>query len=903
VTFRALLPIANPPFPPSKVMPKHFVPGISVRALCKTVFGDKVAKNVHGDHWRTAEVQGVILPQPLGGKKVLVEWSDAPNNLQKVSEHGQQAFITTAAPAPPTSKTANVSESGVAVPAPSVLPQNRAFFSHPGARPRFQLPLRREQPPVATTTSSSSSASLPQQHVHDATGSSERATSSQSLSSASSLLPVAPELSEVQPAAGPPSVAQPAQCVDVGASESESEDAFSDKADEDPELCAGEPARQAAPLEPNNPLLCHGLQWRPVGSVSHDWGHRPGAWSTRLEWPADLDVPPLHKRQPLHYWLLMQPACMREVLLNTNELFIANDMKPVTPHELITFFGCIFAIALYGGRVGKRRDHWTEPSPSTQFPGLNLGRWMGVRRFEDLLCNMVWGYATNHPSFDAEDLWWPVRQFLDSFNERRKMVVKPGVLLCADESGTKWKGREYQGRENQVDGAPKISVQLRKPEPVHIEVKNICDASTRIMLCMELQEGKEEMAHLTPRGRNVSTACTLRLVHNWRGRGHILLADSWFASVETAVALKSIGVDFIGPVKTATRKFPKRYLQDKEGLPLTVRGEWRAFTADVSEEHTGGHQLWAVVWNEPGPAKPSKPRKVLIATCGTTTIGAPAVRRRRQLQRQPDGSLSVRMYNKLVPRPDVAQTYFQNANAIDKSNRDAQDGIRTERVIKTGYWATRFNVSTLQKVAVDAWRAQNLEQGGKTLHQFMAALIDQMLRNRFCGSNRKRTGRHAKQGFSMPGTEAALWEVADASSDDEGLEEAGVNLRRKRVSADVDTDSSDAEDVQECVHAIQANVKIGIGALTCSFCGAHSSARYHCVQCSQDDNGDIGGARQLRAFCGVGNDRDCHGMELHIQTNGRSDIEAQERRKVASAEGRARKRAKKARRTGGATAR
>jgi hypothetical protein len=73
-------------------MPKHFVPGTSVRALCKTVFGDKIAKDVHENMWKTAEVQGVILLQPVGGKKVLVEWSDAPNNLQTVSAHGPQAF-------------------------------------------------------------------------------------------------------------------------------------------------------------------------------------------------------------------------------------------------------------------------------------------------------------------------------------------------------------------------------------------------------------------------------------------------------------------------------------------------------------------------------------------------------------------------------------------------------------------------------------------------------------------------------------------------------------------------------------------------------------------------------------------------------------------------------------------
>ncbi len=114
----------------------------------------------------------------------------------------------------------------------------------------------------------------------------------------------------------------------------------------------------------------------------------------------------------------------------------------------------------------------------------------------------------------------------DSFNKLLKQVVRPGVLLCSDESGTKWKGREYLGRDDFIDSAPKISVQLHKREPVHIEVKDLCCSKSCIMLHMEIQEGKMEMAKLTPHGQNVSTACTLCLVNAWLGKGHSLLADS-----------------------------------------------------------------------------------------------------------------------------------------------------------------------------------------------------------------------------------------------------------------------------------------------------------------------------------------------------------------------------------------
>jgi hypothetical protein len=57
-----------------------------------------------------------------------------------------------------------------------------------------------------------------------------------------------------------------------------------------------------------------------------------------------------------------------------------------------------------------------------------------------------------------------------------------------------------------------------------------------ILLQKDAGLGTAQVLH--PPGQNVSTACTLQLVH---GKRHIL-ADSWFASVETAVALKNVCV-------------------------------------------------------------------------------------------------------------------------------------------------------------------------------------------------------------------------------------------------------------------------------------------------------------------------------------------------------------------------
>jgi hypothetical protein len=92
--------------------------------------------------------------------------------------------------------------------------------------------------------------------------------------------------------------------------------------------------------------------------------------------------------------------------------------------ELQTFFGCMF-IALHCGSVGCRQQHYTEPSSHTLFPGLNLSRFNeGSNGFEDLLCNLLWGYAEDHPAEDPEDLWWPVRQ------QRRQEKASIFAVAC-----------------------------------------------------------------------------------------------------------------------------------------------------------------------------------------------------------------------------------------------------------------------------------------------------------------------------------------------------------------------------------------------------------------------------------------------------------------------------------------
>jgi Transposase IS4 len=68
----------------------------------------------------------------------------------------------------------------------------------------------------------------------------------------------------------------------------------------------------------------------------------------------------------------------------------------------------------------------------------------------------------------------------------------------------------------------------------------------------DFEDGDEDMLH--------GTKVLSELVAAWAGSKRIVCADSYFASVQAAEHLLSMGLKFIGVVKTATRKFPMQAL-------------------------------------------------------------------------------------------------------------------------------------------------------------------------------------------------------------------------------------------------------------------------------------------------------------------------------------------------------
>ena len=81
-----------------------------------------------------------------------------------------------------------------------------------------------------------------------------------------------------------------------------------------------------------------------------------------------------------------------------------------------------------------------------------------------------------------------------------------GWAVVPDESVIEWQGKSGPG------GVPRLSHVPRKSQPLGLELKTLCDASTGMMMVMEIQEGKMRMARQRfCRDYPATTACTLRL--------------------------------------------------------------------------------------------------------------------------------------------------------------------------------------------------------------------------------------------------------------------------------------------------------------------------------------------------------------------------------------------------------
>jgi len=363
----------------------------------------------------------------------------------------------------------------------------------------------------------------------------------------------------------------------------------------------------------------------------------------------------------------------------------------------------------------------------------------------------------------AEQFRWSlVNDFVTAIRQRRAAHVTPADTLCVEESISKW---YCQGGDRISVGIP-MYVAIECKSENGCEIQNVACGRSGILLRLKIvTTAVDQAANLSDAERGLlhGTAVMQRLVAPWEGSEWIVCADSYFASVEAAEALRTCCLRFIGVVQTAPRRIPMARLSGRE---LGARGDHVTMT---HVDETGTPDMMAVLWVD-------RSRRCFVATAGSTRPGKPCERLR--WRETPAGAHRVAV---TVPQPEGAEIYYTCAAKIDQHNRCRQDDLRLEHKIGTHDWSQRVNISFMGMCIVDAWFLHTGARGpSATLKQatFYEELATGLIDNMFDASS-----------YRLRGEPAAAARAAAASTTDGGSVAYGVGThltpttKRRKSSA------------------------------------------------------------------------------------------------------------------------
>jgi hypothetical protein len=372
------------------------------------------------------------------------------------------------------------------------------------------------------------------------------------------------------------------------------------------------------------------------------------------------------------------------------------------------------AIIFGGGQFKAGTDLWSTKRVG-MMPAPDFGRQLSHDRFKRVLRYWARGIPAEREKL-KQNPWAEVDPWVKGFNAARKREINVGSCITPDEMMFAWKGKSGFG------GLPHLSFIKRKPEPLGTELKSTCEGTMGICVHIEIQKGKLAMSRKKYCNTySATTACTVRLcdalslseLHEVPPLARCVFADSWFASVKTALALrKELGLHFTGPVKTATANFPIEIM--RHTLAKMTRGDHIVLKClDVPN-------LWAVGWHD-------HHYKCYVTTRGVTTPGKPAPKKRQDIN-------GTNTWVKEVRRPHIIAKYQSEMGYVDRHNQFRQGFLNLAKIWKTHRWQTRIQLELLGLTMVDAFLAcraqmpkwQNLDEDRSVFSKFLHTVIGQI---------------------------------------------------------------------------------------------------------------------------------------------------------------------------------
>jgi Transposase IS4 len=222
---------------------------------------------------------------------------------------------------------------------------------------------------------------------------------------------------------------------------------------------------------------------------------------------------------------------------------------------------------------------------------------------------------------------------------------------------------------------------------------------------------------------NHGTQVILELLRPIANTDRVVVADSYYASVQTARELWRIKLRFIGVLKTATKQFPMHYLS-RVLLP-GGKGDHKALKGYDS---ASGCQLLAIVWAD-------RERRFFISSCASAAPGR-LIERRRWRQTDPTPNAAPVLEEIRLPQPEAVQIYYDGCGRIDEHNRHRQDSLNLEKKVQVMSWAHRANHSIFGMCVVDAFYLAVGSQGGSnkkypSFRVFLEDIITDLIDNDF----------------------------------------------------------------------------------------------------------------------------------------------------------------------------
>ena len=297
----------------------------------------------------------------------------------------------------------------------------------------------------------------------------------------------------------------------------------------------------------------------------------------------------------------------------------------------------------------------------------------------------------------------PVRRWWDALFKCFAAAIDASYILNPDESMIQWLGKHMPGF---------MSVG-RKPTDKGCEVHTVCCGVSGIMVGGEVFEGAKAMEDAKYCEKyQKSTALTLRLVEPFKGENRIVIADSWFGSVETALALYEHGFYGILNVKTAHRGYPKtelfKEIWSEKGSAVS-KAEAKAlgkFPKDGGKR--GLHAGFTKIFDVKGSSiellaagHNAKQPMLLVSTASDLLPGEP---QKKEWHTINETGERIRHTHE-TPQPRVHAFYRKYFHLVDDHNQLRSGTVTMADVWETTYWPDRHFAESLGFWEVNVFKA------------------------------------------------------------------------------------------------------------------------------------------------------------------------------------------------------